>query len=316
MKITILDGYTLNPGDLSWEEFEKMGDLKVYDRTPMELIAERAEDSEILLTNKTVLDGDMLRRLPKLKYIGVLATGYNVVDVETAKELGVTVTNIPAYSTMSVAQKVFALLLAVTDRVEYYSNQVHNGKWSSNPDFCFRDTEIMELAGKTFGIVGLGNIGMAVAKIAIAFGMKVLAFTSKDIEDLPDGVIKSRLDDIFREADVISLHCPLTPSTSGIINEKTLQMMKPSAILINTGRGPLIDEAAVAKALEHGKLKAFAADVLSSEPPSPQNPLLKAPNAFITPHIAWATNEARQRLMQAASQNLKSFLDGKPMNVV
>lgn len=316
MKITILDGYGMNPGDLSWDGIAALGDLKVYDRTaPSEVIA-RSADSEALLTNKTVLDGETLRALPKLKYVGVLATGYNVVDTATARQLGIVVTNIPAYSTMSVAQMVFAHLLNVTDRVEHYAKENRNGRWSRNPDFCYWDTPVTELAGKTFGIVGLGHIGQAVAKIALAFGMKVIAFTSKEPEHLPDGVSKVGLDTLFAKSDVVSLHCPLTPSTEKLINRHTLSEMKPGAILINTGRGPLIDEQAVADALRGGKLGAFCADVLSSEPPAADNPLLSAPNSFITPHIAWASKEARERLMQIAVANLKAFIEGHPVNDV
>lgn len=316
MKITILDGYGMNPGDLSWDGIAALGELKVYDRTaPSEVIA-RSADSEALLTNKTVLDGETLRALPKLKYVGVLATGYNVVDTATARQLGIVVTNIPAYSTMSVAQMVFAHLLNVTDRVEHYAEENRNGRWSRNPDFCYWDTPVTELAGKTFGIVGLGHIGQAVAKIALAFGMKVIAFTSKEPEHLPDGVSKVGLDTLFAESDVVSLHCPLTPSTEKLINRETISKMKQGAILINTGRGPLIDEQAVADALRGGKLGAFCADVLSSEPPAADNPLLSAPNSFITPHIAWASKEARERLMQIAVANLKAFIEGHPVNDV
>lgn len=316
MKITILDGYSLNPGDLSWKPFEELGDLTVYDRTIPEDVLTRSKDSEILITNKTVIPGDVLRKLPGLKYIGVLATGYNVVDIATARELGIIVTNIPAYSTMSVAQKVFALLLAATDKVENYSKEIKEGKWSRNPDFCYWNNTLTELAGKTFGIIGLGNIGMAVARIAIAFDMKVKAFTSKEIEELPDGVAKATFDEIFKTSDVISLHCPLNPSTRHIISKDSLSLMKPSAILINTGRGQLVNEEAVAEALKKGKLGAFCADVLSTEPPSPSNPILHAPNTYVTPHIAWATFEARKRLMDLAVSNLKSYLSGNPSNVV
>ena len=316
MKITVLDGYALNPGDLSWDGFKELGELTVYDRTsPSELI-ERVKDSEILITNKTVIDAETILNLPKLQYIGVLATGYNVVDIESAKNKGIIVTNIPAYSTMSVAQQVFALLLAVTNRPEHYANEVAEGKWSANKDFCFWDTRLIELAGKNFGIVGYGNIGQSVARIALAFGMKVLAVTSKDQKTLPSGVEKVSMEDLLSKSDVISLHCPLTPSTKHIINEQTISKMKDGVILINTGRGGLIEEDAVASALRHGKIRAFCADVLSTEPPTPNNPLLNIPNAFITPHIAWATTEARIRLMEIAIANLKKFLTGNPQNVV
>lgn len=316
MKITVLDGYGLNPGDLSWSGFEALGDLTVYDRTAPEDVKANAKDAEILLTNKTVLDGDTLRSLPNLKYIGVLATGYNVVDIEAAREAGIIVTNIPAYSTMSVAQKVFALLLAVTDRVEHYAAENSRGRWSRNPDFCYWDTPLTELAGKTFGIVGLGNIGKAVARIALAFGMKVIAYTSKEPDQLPEGVVKADLDTLFAESDVVSLHCPLTPDTFELVNADRLGTMKRTAILINTGRGPLVDEKAVATALKEGRIAAFGADVLSSEPPAADNPLLSAPGAYITPHIAWATAEARERLMDIALGNLRAYLEGRPVNDV
>lgn len=316
MKIVVLDGYALNPGDLSWKPFESLGEIKVYDRTSPDEVVERAKDAEVVFTNKVVLGEEKLQQLHKLKYIGVLATGYNVVDINAAKKLGITVTNIPAYSTRSVAQKVFALLLAVTDRVEHYSAEVHDGKWTASPDFCFCDTQLTELSGKYFGILGLGNIGMAVARIALAFGMKVLASTSKSIEELPDGIEKADLNGLFSKSDVISLHCPLTPETHHIINEQSIEMMKNGVILINTGRGPLIDEKAVAQALQSGKLRAFCGDVLSQEPPTADNPLLSAPNSFLTPHIAWATLEARQRLMEIALSNLEAFFKGKPINQV
>lgn len=316
MNITVLDGFALNPGDLSWEIFNEMGNLKVYDRTtPSELI-ERAADSEILLTNKTVITEEDMAKLPKLKYIGVLATGYNIVDTEAARKHGIIVTNIPAYSTQSVAQHVFALLLGVTNRTEHYALEVREGKWVKSRDFCFWDTPLVELAGKTFGIVGLGSIGMTVARIAVDMGMNVAAFTSKDMEDLPDGVRKVSFTEMLQESDVISLHCPLTSDTRHIINAESISKMKDGVILINTGRGPLVDEDAVAKALYDGKIRAFCADVLSVEPPTADNPLLTAPNTHITPHIAWATLEARSRLMQIAFSNVKNFIEGSPINVV
>lgn len=316
MKITVLDGYGLNPGDLSWEGMEKLGELTVYDRTAPEETYERAKDSEILITNKTRIDGNLMERLPNLKYIGVLATGYNVVDTESAKRHGVTVTNIPAYSTMSVVQTVSALILAITNRVEHYSQENREGKWSRNPDFCYWDTPLTEIAGKTIGIVGLGNIGQAVANAALAFGMKVKAYTSKDQRQITQEIEKSTLEDMLRSSDIVTLHCPLTSTTEKMINATTLSQMKPGAILINTGRGPLIDEKAVAEALKSGQLGAFGADVLSSEPPAEDNPLLTAPNAYITPHIAWATKEARTRLMEIAVGNLQAFLKGSARNTV
>ena len=317
MKITVLDGFTLNPGDLSWEQLENLGELTVYDRTSPEMVVERACGSEIVLTNKVVLDRAILDRLPDLKYIGVLATGYNVVDVEAAREKGIVVTNIPAYSTDSVAQMVFALLLAVTNRVETFTAKNRIGRWSDSVDFCYWDAPLTELAGKYFGIVGLGNIGRKVAVIARAFGMKVLALTSKDKNELPEGVEKAAsLQDLLSRSDVVSLHCPLTDATRSLINSSTLKMMKPSAILINTGRGPLIDERDVAEALKEGVIAAAAVDVLTTEPPKVDNPLLSAPNCYITPHVAWASTEARRRLMDIATANVAAFLAGNPRNRV
>ena len=316
MNIVILDGYSANPGDLSWDELKEMGNVTVYDRTsPSETIA-RAAEADIVLTNKVVIGKEEMAQLPHLKYIGVLATGYNVVDIETAHERGITVTNVPAYSTESVAQMVFAHLLTVTNRTEHYARENRNGRWANNKDFCYWDFPHMELSGKTFGIVGLGNIGMRVATIANAFGMRVCASTSKSENQLPSFIEKKSLTELFSECDVISLHCPLTPDTHHLINSETLQEMKPSAILINTGRGPLVDDQAVAEALAEGRLAAFCADVLTNEPPKATNPLLSQPNAFTTPHIAWASKEARIRLLQVAINNVRSFLNGQPQNVV
>lgn len=316
MKITILDGYGMNPGDMSWAPLEELGDLTVYDRTAPEQVLERAAGSEALLTNKTVLTAETLRALPQLKYVGVLATGYNVVDIDAARELGIVVTNIPAYSTDSVVQMVFAHLLAITNRVEHYTAENRRGRWSTNPDFCYWDTPLHELSGKTFGIVGLGNIGMAVSRVARAFGMKVKAYTSKRIEELPDGVSKAGLDELFETSDVVSLHCPLTESTRHLVNADRLAQMKPSAILINTGRGPLVDEKALAEALNSGRIHAAGLDVLSSEPPAADNPLLTARNCFITPHLGWATKEARERLLRIAADNLRGFITGDIRNNV
>ena len=316
MKIVILDGYTANPGDLSWQELEKLGSVTVYERTkPSETVA-RAADADIVLTNKVIISKEVIGQLPQLKYIGVLATGYNVVDIKAAHERGITVTNVPAYSTESVAQMVFAHLLTVTNRTEHYAIENRNSRWSSNPDFCYWDFPHMELAGKTFGIVGLGNIGLRVAQIARAFGMKVKALTSKVAETLPAGIEKASLEELLSVADVVSLHCPLTDNTHHLINADTLRLMKSTAILINTGRGPLIDDQAVADALAEGRLAAFCADVLTEEPPKADNPLLSQPNAFTTPHIAWASKEARIRLIQVATDNVRSFLNGKFQNVV
>ena len=316
MNITVLDGFGLNPGDLSWDAFKDMGNLTVYDRTSPELVLERAKESEILLTNKTVLDAETISRLPRLRYIGVLATGYNVVDIDAARKRGVVVTNIPSYSTMSVAQRVFSLLLAVTDRTEHYAVANKEGVWATSKDFCWWDTQLTELTGKNFGIIGYGNIGKAVSNIAQAFGMNVLLHTSKPESGLPEGMKKVDLASLFKESDVISLHCPLTPETSHMINSTTIGEMKSGVILINTGRGPLVDEGAVAEALNSGKIRAYCADVLSTEPPSGGNQLLNISNTYITPHIAWATLEARTRLMDLAVNNLRHFLEGTPVNVV
>lgn len=318
MRIVVLDGFTLNPGDLSWAAIEKLGETVVYERTRPEEVADRLEGAEIALTNKVVLDAAMLRRLsPTLRYIGVLATGYNVVDVEAARELGICVTNIPAYSTASVAQMVFSHLLNLTNHVAYYTQQaVDEGKWVASQDFCFCDRPLTELAGRTMGLVGLGRIGSAVANIAQAFGMKVVAYTSKRQEELPGYIKKAGMDEIFMQSDVVSLHCPLTEDTRYLVDENRLRMMKKNAILINTGRGPLIDEAAVANALNQGKLGAYAADVLSVEPAQADNPLLSAPRVQLTPHIAWATREARERLMQICALNIAHFIEGNPQNTV
>lgn len=317
MKITVLDGYGLNPGDLSWEELKKLGDLTVYDRTAPSETIERSAGSEILITNKTIIDRGIIEKLPDLRYIGVLATGYNVVDITAAREKEITVTNIPSYSTASVAQMVFSLLLAITNGVEHFTADNRAGRWSRNADFCYWDSPLMELAGKTFGIVGFGNIGSKVAGIALALGMKVMAQTSKSQEELPTGIEKATgLEHLLKECDVLSLHCPLTESTKHIINATTLAMMKPSAILINTGRGPLVDEIALAAALNSGALRGAGVDVLSCEPPSIDNPLLYARNCYTTPHIGWATTEARQRLMDIAVANVANILKGTPTNVV
>jgi glycerate dehydrogenase len=316
LKIVILDGYSANPGDLSWKELEQMGEVTVYDRTSPSETIQRAADADIVLTNKVVLDREKIAQLPRLKYIGVLATGYNVVDIEAAHQRGVIVTNVPAYSTESVAQMVFAHLLTVTNRTEHYAIQNRKGRWSSNPDFCYWDFPHMELAGKTFGIVGLGNIGRRVAEIALAFGMKVKALTSKSQDQLPTGIEKADIQTLLSSSDVLSLHCPLTDKTRHLINAETLLKMKPTAILINTGRGPLIDDQAVANALQEGRLGAFCADVLTTEPPASNNPLLSQPNAFITPHIAWASTEARVRLIQIATDNVRAFINCKTQNAV
>lgn len=316
MKIVVLDGYGANPGDLSWEELKQFGELTVYDRTKKTEVVERAKDADALLTNKVAIDACLLEQLPKLKYIGVLATGYNIIDTEAAKTRGIVVSNIPAYSTDSVAQMVFAHILTITNRVEHYAAQIRNGKWSANPDFCYWDTPLRELAGKTLGIVGLGNIGYRVARIAHDFGMDVSAYTSKNSSDLPECIQKTTLEGLLAVSDILTLHCPLTPDTREMINKQTLSRMKQGAILINTGRGPLVNEQDVADALQSGQLGAYGADVMSNEPPSADNPLLRQPNAFLTPHVAWATLEARTRLLEIAVANVKAFVDGCPQNVV
>ena len=316
MKIVILDGYTANPGDLSWQPLEEIGTLTVYERTKPEETVTRAKDADVVLTNKVLLKRPEIEQLPQLKYIGVLATGYNVVDLEAAHEHGIIVTNVPAYSTESVAQMVFSHLLTVTNHTEHYAEQNRAGKWTQSVDFSYSDTLLTELAGKTFGIVGLGNIGQRVAAIAHAFAMNVVAYTSKSADQLPSYISKRTLDELLAESDVLSLHCPLTPDTQHLINRQTLQQMKSSAILINTGRGPLVCDQDVADALNDNRLRSFCADVLTEEPPKADNPLLKCDNAYITPHIAWASCEARVRLLDVAIGNVRAFAQGKPQNVV
>ncbi|MBQ3609587.1 MAG: D-2-hydroxyacid dehydrogenase [Bacteroidaceae bacterium] len=316
MKIVVLDGYGLNPGDLSWKGMEALGELTVYDRTSPSELMERSEGAEALITNKTLITAENMEALPDLKYIGVLATGYNVVDIEAAKARGIVVTNIPAYSTSSVAQMVFAHILNITQRVGHYAEENSKGRWTNNADFCYWDTDLVELDGKKMGIVGFGNIGQATARIAQAFGMEVLLYTSKEQSALPQGMRKVALDELFAESDVISLHCPLTPDTKEMVNAERLKLMKPGAILVNTGRGPLVNEQDLADALNEGRIAAAGLDVLPIEPANADNPLLGAKNCFITPHIAWATKEARTRLMQIAVQNLKSYQEGYIINNV
>ncbi|MDE6498483.1 MAG: D-2-hydroxyacid dehydrogenase [Muribaculaceae bacterium] len=316
MNIVVLDGYGMNPGDLEWDALHALGNVTVHDRTAPGDILERAAEADAVLTNKTPLDAATLRALPRLRYVGVLATGYNVVDVAAARELGITVTNIPAYSTASVAQMAFAHLLAVTNRVEHYTEANRAGRWAAGPDFCWWDTQLTELAGKRMGIVGLGSIGSAVARIAQAFGMEVAAFTSKPQADLPAGVVKMPLDELFATSDVVSLHCPLTPHTHHLADERRLALMKPGAILINTGRGPLVDAGALARALAAGHLRAACVDVMTTEPPAPSDALLAQERCFSTPHLGWATLEARRRLMHIAAENLRAFIDNNPINVV
>lgn len=316
MKIVILDGYSVNPGDLSWEELEACGELTVYDRINTEDILKRTKNADAILTNKVVISSEIIDKLPNLKYIGVLATGYNVVDIEAAKKRGITVTNVPAYSTNSVVQMTFAHILNLTNRVAHYAHENRKGKWSASPDFCYWDTNLGEIAGKTLGVVGLGNIGYKVACIARDFGMDVFACTSKNSADLPDGIQKVTFNGLLGISDILTLHCPLTPQTKEMINKDTLSQMKRGALLINTGRGALVNDKDVAQALCEGQLGGYGADVMTQEPPKPDNPLLSAPNAYLTPHIAWATLEARKRLVSIASANVAAFVQGSPKNVV
>lgn len=313
MKIVILDSRALNPGDLSWEQFETLGKVDIYPQTLPEQLRERIKDADVIITNKVVLGKEELDFAPSCKYIGVLATGYNVVDIEETKKRGITVTNVPAYSTASVAQLVFALLLENEHRIARHNELAHT-KWASHDLFCLYESPLFELSGKTFGIFGYGAIGMAVAKIANAFGMKVIVYSRTKKDDNTVEWVSEK--ELFERSDYLSLHCPLTPETDKLINEERLAIMKKDAVLINTTRGGVIDEPAVAKALKNGRLRAFCADVLSSEPPRKDNPLLMLDNCVITPHIAWATIEARTRLMTEAFLNLLSFTKGEKRNVI
>lgn len=316
MKTVILDGYTANPGDLSWENLKEFGELEVYDRTAPGQLLERARGAEVLLTNKVIIDAEAMAALPCLRYIGVLATGYNVVDIDEAHRRGIIVTNIPAYSTMSVAQMVMAHLLNIANQVALHAEAVRQGEWENCKDFSFSKAPLIELDGLTMGIVGLGNIGRQVAKMAQAMGMQVMAVSSKPEEELRQmGICKATgYEQLFGESDVVSLHCPLTAETHHLVSRERLALMKPSAILINTGRGPLLDEQAVADALNEGKLYAVGVDVLTEEPPRKGSPLISAPRCFITPHIAWASKAARRRLIDIATANVAAFLCGKTLN--
>ena len=318
MKLTILDGYTENPGDLSWDWLKEFVDeYTVYDRTDDENIFERSKDADILVTNKTVITGEMLQRLTNLKFISTLSTGYNVIDIDKARELGISVSNIPAYSTDAVAQLVFALLLELTNHVAIHDQSVKDGEWTSCEHFCYTKTPLCELSGKTFGIIGFGKIGSAVAKIALAFGMKVKAYSPNTRTFDGYGTVEfTDLEDVIRSSDVISLHCPLTDKTNGLVNMEFLQKMKKSAFIINTSRGPVINEADLRKALDEGIIAGAGVDVLSSEPPKADNPLISCDKCFITPHIAWASFEARTRLMGIFKENVEAFLKGNPVNVV
>uniref|UniRef100_A0AB33IUH4 D-2-hydroxyacid dehydrogenase n=1 Tax=Prevotella sp. GTC17253 TaxID=3236793 RepID=A0AB33IUH4_9BACT len=316
MKIVELDAHSINPGDLSWDGLKALGEFVEYERSTPDEVVERAKDADIVLTNKVAIREKEMSQLPRLKYIGVMATGYNTIDLEAARKHGIVVTNIPAYSTDSVAQMTFAQILNITNRVDYYAGQNRQGRWSSNPDFCYWDSQLHEIAGKTLGIIGLGNIGMKVAAIAKTFGMDVFAYTSKNSADLPAGIQKTTLEGLFAVSDILSLHCPLTPETREIINRDSINRMKCGAIVINTGRGPLVNEQDVADALASGQLGGYGADVMCQEPPRKDNPLLRQPNAFITPHVAWATIEARKRLVDICVENVKAFIDGHPIHVV
>lgn len=314
MKITVLDGYTENPGDLSWAWLEKLGDTVIYDRTPVELIPERAADCEIIITNKTPLRRNILENLPKLKYVGLLSTGYNIVDWEYCRDRGIPVCNIPSYSTNAVAQLTFALILEHANAVALHSNSVMHGEWCECEHFCYQKASIFELGDKTLGIIGFGKIGKAVAKIALAFGMNVLASTNHPAPF--EGVKFVERDELIRQSDFISIHCPLTPETEKMVNSEFIKKMKSTAFLINTSRGQVIDEKALAEALNDGKIAGAGLDVLSSEPPERDNPLLGAKNCFITPHIAWAGYETRVRLMDICRSNVEAFLSGKVQNCV
>lgn len=316
MKIVVLDGYAANPDDLSWEPLKEWGKLTVYNRTSAEDLIKRAQDADMVLTNKCRLKEEELRQLPRLKYIGELATGYNNIDVEYAHRHGIVVSNIPSYSTESVVQMTFAHIFNITNQVSHYASEVRAGRWSRNPDFCYWDTPLRELAGRTLGIVGLGHIGMRVAQVAHCMGMDVFALTSKEKDQLPVGVQKTTLEGLMGVSDILTLHCPLSPDTYHLINEERLAMMHEGAVLINTSRGALVDEKAVADALASGHLLAYGADVMSKEPPRADNPLLSQARAYLTPHIAWATFEARQRLMEIAVENVKAFVEGHPQNVI
>ena len=316
MKIVVVDGYTLNPGDLSWEDLRALGECEIYERSTDEELLARSAEAEILLTNKMEVRGRHVERLQKLRYIGVTATGYNIVDVAAARERGIIVTNVPAYGTASVAQMTFALLLELCHRTGHHAQTVSDGRWAKSSDFCYWDYPLVELEGLIMGIIGLGRIGQTVARLAQAFGMKVVATGRSKPKDLPASIAWFDLETLLRTSDVVSLHCPLTTETKQMINAQRLKLMKPTAFLLNTSRGPLIDESALAAALQAGQIAGAGLDVLSVEPPAADNPLYPAPNCFITPHISWATRAARSRLMGVAVENVAAFIGGKPQNVV
>jgi len=316
MKIVVLDGHTLNPGDLSWQGLEALGDCTVHDRTEADRTLPRATGAEVLLTNKTVLSGAILDELPDCRYIGVLATGYNIVDIDAAARSQIVVTNVPTYSTRSVAQMVFAHVLNLTQHVGHHSRTVEEGRWAKSPDFCYWDYPLIELADKTMGIIGLGRIGRTTANLARAFGMNVIGYDSDPDACQAAECTPVELDEVFSSSDIVTLHCPLTDQTEGIVNAERLATMKPTAFLINTSRGPLVDQHALADALNNDRIAGAGIDVLCTEPPTGDNPLPTAKNCYITPHIAWATREARARLMATAIENVKAFLSGAPENVV
>ena len=316
MEIVVLDGYTENPGDLSWEGFEKLGELKVYDRTPMDKVIERIGNAEAVIVNKTPITKEIISACPSIRYIGVLATGYNVIDVNAAKENGIVVTNIPSYGTWAVGQFAIALLLEICHHVAHHDQAVHEGRWSTNPDWCFWDYPLIELAGKTMGIIGFGRIGQVTGKFAKGMGMHILANDKHQTEEGKEIAEYTDLDNLLSRADVISLHCPLFPDTEGLINRETISKMKDGVIILNNSRGPLIVEEDLAEALSSGKVYGAGLDVVKTEPILPDNPLLKAPNCLITPHISWAPKESRSRLMDIAVNNLKAFIEGRLVNVV
>jgi glycerate dehydrogenase len=319
MKIVVLDGYTLNPGDLSWDELKSLGECNLYDRTLPTEVLSRAGAADVLLTNKTLLTGEQIRSLPVLKYIGVLATGTNVVDLAAARERRIPVTNVPAYGTKSVAQATVGLLLELTQHTGYHAQTVREGRWSRSVDWCYWDRSLIELDGLTMGIVGFGRIGRAVAELATALGMNVIAARSSGASASSSSSHRPRevdLETLFRQSDVVSLHCPLTPETRNLVDAGRLALMKPTAFLLNTSRGPLVDEQALAEALNSGRIAGAGLDVLATEPPTADNPLLQAKNCLITPHLAWATRAARERLLKIAIANLRAFFEGKPQNLV
>ena len=315
-RLVILDAFATNPGDLSWAPIEAWADCTVHDRTAPADVLARIGDADAVMLNKAVLDAHTIAHAPRLKYVGILATGWNTIDLAAAKQRGLVVTNVPGYSTASVAQQAFALLLELTNQVALHSADARSGGWPKNPDYCYRLSPLIELAGLTLGIVGFGQIGQAAARIGQAFGMRVLANRRDHALPPPEGVEYADLDRIFTESDVVSLHCPLSPATAGMVDAKRLAQMKPTAFLINTSRGPLVVEQDLADALRAGRLAGAGVDVLSTEPPAPGNPLLSAPRCLVTPHVAWATDAARKRLIDIAAENLRAYLNGKPVHQI